>query len=111
MLRSLLLPLILLSFFLFATLINPTLHSLTIFSDVKKKNGSDDGSEDAPPSPQKPIKGATKQTWGAKSKGTVMCAFCYCCSILLICSCLVDLLFFLLFTHPFTLDLIIPHHM
>ena len=37
--------------------------------DVKKKNGSDDGSEDAPPSPQKPVKGASKQTWGAKSKG------------------------------------------
>ena len=69
--------------------------SATTLSDVKKKNGSDDGSEDAPPSPQKPVKGASKQTWGAKSKGTVMSAFCYCCSILLlIFSCLVYLLFF-----------------
>jgi hypothetical protein len=82
-------------------------------SDVKKKNGSDDGSDDAPPSPQKAVKGASKQTWGAKSKGTVMCT-----SIpLLICSCLVChiffslLYFFLFFTtyltpSPFTPDLL-----
>ena len=44
----------------------------TFFVDVKKdKNGSDDGSEDPPASPVKPVKGATKQTWGSKPKGTV----------------------------------------
>ena len=86
-------------------------------SDVKKKNGSDDGSEDAPPTPQKPVKGVSKQTWGAKSKGTVMCAFCYSILFLLICSCQVYPIFFsllsssLLFSSqltppPFTLNLL-----
>ena len=37
----------------------------------KDKNGSDDGSEDPPASPVKAVKGATKQTWGSKPKGTV----------------------------------------
>jgi hypothetical protein len=78
------------------TLHYTALHYITsvcaTLSDVKKKNSSDDGSEGAPPTPQKPVKGASKQTWGAKSKGTVMCAFCY-SILLLICSCLVYLLF------------------
>ena len=42
----------------------------TLLVDVKKdKNGSDDGSDDPPASPVKPVKGATKQTWGSKPKG------------------------------------------